>query len=206
MADNVTFVSGQSSVILAVLRMVDYTGSIKIDGQEVNSIPRDLLRSSITTVTQDGIAICGSVRMNVDPYSITDGRFTDDELIQMLGRVGLWNIVHRRGGLDADIKRMYFSQGQLQLLNLARGALHKRRNGSRIVLIDEATSSLDLETEWKMSDFMDGEFAGATVLIVAERLQCFETADVVLMMKEGMVDSILRLDEDTGEWYEEAGR
>lgn len=76
----------------------------------------------------------------------------------------------------------------------------------RDVLIDEATSCLDAGTEFQMSDFMDGEFAGATVLLVAQRLQCFETADVVLMMREGRVDSILRQDEDTGEWYEDFER
>ncbi|KAJ2979966.1 hypothetical protein NQ176_g2930 [Zarea fungicola] len=101
---------------------------------------------------------------------------------------------------------MRFSLGERQLLNLARGALYMWRAHTRIVLIDEATSNLDVDTEWKMSDFMDGEFAGATVLIVAQRLQCFETAEVVLMMREGRVDSILRLDEDTGDWYEDFDR
>ncbi|KAJ3496256.1 hypothetical protein NLG97_g2791 [Lecanicillium saksenae] len=197
---------GQSSVILAVLRMVNYTGNISIDGQDIKLISRELLRSKITTVTEDGIAIAGSVRLNLDPYSTTDDRFSDDDLISMLTRVHLWDIVRRRGGLDADISRMKFSKGHLQLLNLGRGALHKRRAGTRIVLIDEATSNLDVETEFQMSDFMDGEFAGATVLIVAQRLQCFETADAVLMMREGRVDSILRQDEDTGEWYEDFGQ
>ncbi len=186
--------------------MVDYTGSIRIDGREVKSIPHEILRASITTITEDGIAFSGSVRINLDPYSITEDRFTDADLISMLTRVGLWQIVSRRGGLDADISHMHFSLGHLQLLNLARGALHKRRAGTRIVLIDEATSRLDVDTEFQMSDFMDGEFAGATVLIVAQRLQCFETADVVLMMREGRVDSILRQDEDTGEWYEDFDR
>ncbi|KAJ6785363.1 hypothetical protein PWT90_03238 [Aphanocladium album] len=197
---------GQSSVILAVLRMVDYTGNISIDGRDIKSISRKLLRSKITTVTEDGITLTGSVRLNLDPYFVTDERFSDDDLISMLTRVRLWDIVRRRGGLDADISRMKFSKSHLQLLNLGRGALHKRRAGTRIVLIDEATSSLDADTEFQMSDFMDGEFAGATVLIVAQRLQCFETADTVLMMREGRVDSVLRQDEDTGEWYEDFER
>lgn len=183
--------------------MVDYTGEIRIDGEDIKSVPRELLRSKITTITEDGIAIAGSVRLNLDPYAVTDERFTDADLVSMLTRVGLWDIVSRRGGLDADISRMRFSKGSLQLLNLARGALHKRRANTRLVLIDDATSSLDVETEFQMSDFMDGEFAGATVLIVAQRLQCFETADTVLMMREGRVDSILRQDEDTGQWYED---
>lgn len=186
--------------------MVDYTGSIQIDGQEVSSIPRQLLRSSITTITQDGLAVSGTVRLNLDPYAITEQRFTDAELCEMLDRVGLWSLVRRCGGLDADILRMRFSVAQLQLLNLARGALHKRRANTKIVLIDQATSELDMDTEWKMSDFMDGEFAGATVIIVAERLQCFETADMLLMMREGRVDSILRLDEETDEWFEDLDR
>lgn len=183
--------------------MVDYTGDIKIDGRDIRTIPREFLRSNITTITQEGIAIAGSLRTNLDPYSITDERFTDLELIHMLERVGLWRMASKRGGLDADISSMHFSVEQLQLLNLARGALHRRRANTRIVLIDEATSRLDADVELEMSDFMDGEFAGATVLIVAHRMQCYETANTVLMMKEGKIDSILHQDEDTGEWYEE---
>lgn len=185
--------------------MVDYSGNISIGGTELKIIPQEILRSKITTITEDGIAITGSVRINVDPYSIMEDRFPDSDLINMLTRVGLWSIIERRGGLDGDISNMHFTRSHLQLLNLARGALHRRRANTTIVLIDEATSSLDVNIEFQMSDFMDGEFAGATVLIVAQRLQCFETADTVLMMREGRVDSILRQDEDSGEWYEDIG-
>lgn len=195
-----THLSGQSSVILAVLNMVDYSGTIHLDGREIKSVPRDLLRSRITTITHDSVKLAGSVRFNLDPLSVTEIFFSDEELNSMLNRVYLLDTVRRRGGLDADISRMRFSKAQKQLLSLARAALHRRRTQSKVVLIDEATCSLNNETDKNMQDFMDGEFAACTVITVARRLSAYETADMVLMMDAGRINGILERDEETGQW------
>lgn len=111
----------------------------------------------------------------------------------MLDRVRLGHIVSQRGGLDADISQMRFTSAQKQLLNLARGALHRRRANTKIVLIDKATSHLSAEADWEMQDFLDGEFATCTVITVADRLGSISTADLLLMLEAGRVSGIAEM-------------
>ncbi|KAJ3493501.1 hypothetical protein NLG97_g4686 [Lecanicillium saksenae] len=185
---------GQTSLLLALLHMVEYSGSITIDGREIRTVPRDVLRSRITTITQHSFELRGSVRNNLDPFSIIRPYFSDVDLVTMLQRVHLWRTVSDRGGLDADISSMRFTSAQMQLLSLARGALHRRRANTKIVLIDKATSDLADNVDWEMQDFLDGEFATCTVITVADRLSIIHTADVVMAMQAGHVGAVVEVD------------
>ncbi|KAJ6781210.1 hypothetical protein PWT90_10566 [Aphanocladium album] len=183
--------SGKTSVLLTLLHLLEYTGSIYIDGRELRTVPRDLLRTRITTITQGGVAIKASVRFNMDPFEFTSrpGNYpTDDTLAGILRRVGLWDHVVRHGGLNADMKDMKFSVGQKQLFQLARAILHKQITRSNIVLMDEGTASMDAETEQRVYSLMNEAFAGCTKIIISHREAVLAHANLVLNLADGRGD------------------
>ncbi|KAM3495732.1 hypothetical protein MY3957_001100 [Beauveria namnaoensis] len=183
--------SRQPSLILAALRMINYSGAIRLDDMNIKNIPRVVLRSSMTTITREGLELEGTLRCNLDPLSMLEPYFSDADLISMLHRVKLWDAVQRRGGLDTSMKRMRFSKAQKQLLSLARGALHRRREDTKVVLIDDAITHLDGHTSKNVYDFIDGEFATCTVLMVAYDLEAIRTADTVITVEGGAITGVL---------------
>ncbi|OAA57153.1 ABC transporter, transmembrane domain, type 1 [Cordyceps fumosorosea ARSEF 2679] len=153
--------SGKSSLLMAILRMVDFTGTISIDGRDSRSVPRELLRSRITTLTQDGVELKGSVGLNLWPFA---GPKPDEALItSTLQSVGLLNHVNQHGGLNKSISCMGLSVSQKQLLFLARGILHQQAMHTSIVIMDEATSAMDGGTDDALQDLLDNTFAGYVV-------------------------------------------
>ncbi|OAA34170.1 ABC transporter, transmembrane domain, type 1 [Beauveria brongniartii RCEF 3172] len=170
--------SGKSTVLSAILRLVDCTGSISIDGHDIRMVPREFLRSKITTITQDGLRLKASLRFNLFPFE--GEKPSDDDMIGILQDVQLWTHVHLNGGLDADYSRMRFSSGQKQLMFLARGILHQAKTNNKIVMIDEVTSSLALDTEDDIQGLIDECFAGCTIILVSHRMESFNTVDGVL--------------------------
>ncbi len=185
--------SGKSSLLLATLGLLPYSGSIVIDGIELGTASKDALRTRITTVTQDGVELKESIRANVYPFGLTTNMETvsDAPLIDVLRRVGLWDFILLHGGLDAPMSDMNLSHGQKQLLYLARAVLRKEKTGARIVLVDEATSNLDLDTDGTMQRVMGQAFAGCTVLVVSHRPHAIEGADFILEMDNGRIHRVI---------------
>ncbi len=180
--------SGKSSFLLALLHFLEYEGTITIDGKDIRRIPRELLRDRITTLTQEGVKLDGSVRKNLDPRDTATPEHSHDEaMVSTLTRLGLWETVESRGGLDADLNGLSLSHGQMQLLSLARTVLHQQRTQSKIVLVDEATSNVDLDTDKRMQEMMAEAFAGCTVIVVAHRLHATEDANKVLHLDNGQL-------------------
>ncbi|KAK3191252.1 hypothetical protein K4F52_002842 [Lecanicillium sp. MT-2017a] len=165
------------------------SGKILIDGKNIKKIPLDFLRDRITTIPQDGVELDASVRVNLDPYDDPDSthRLADETLQENLTTVGLWDIVEKRGGLDQPLSKMSFSPGQKQLLCLGRAMLCRQYKQSRIVLIDEATSSVDVETDKRIQAVLATEFAGATVITITHRHHGVEHSDTILEMRDGQV-------------------
>ncbi|TFK23809.1 ATP-dependent bile acid permease [Coprinopsis marcescibilis] len=190
--------AGKSSLLQALFRMVEVSdGHVEIDGVNIRNIGLETLRSRLTLVPQDCVLLFGTLRDNLDPQRSR----TDAELIHILQRTWL---LPRDGPVDPFTEAKFsldsvvgdegsnLSAGEKQLIALAR-ALVKL---SRIIVLDEATSSVDVEMDSKLQQTIQTEFRGSTVLCVAHRLSTIAYYDRVLVMDQGKVaefDTILNL-------------
>jgi ABC-type multidrug transport system fused ATPase/permease subunit len=181
--------SGKTSLLLTLLRLTEYTGTIEIDGIDISTIPPQQLRSCITTVSQDTIQIDGTVRENLLPYEgqLKDDTITEDILFEALDQTELTQIIEQRGGLEAQLSTMEFSQGQMQLLCLARAIVHHTCTQSRLVLLDESTSNLDLETDNRIQAAIRDAFLDCTILMVSHRVESLWDSNVRFEVKNKKV-------------------
>lgn len=176
--------AGKSTFMLALFRAVPWQrGSlIMMDGVAIDQVPIQFLRARLTYVPQDVVLFAGTVRSNLDP----DGSVPDNELWACLARCGLDIAVARLdGGLDALVAsgEITFSRGQAQLLCIARALLRR----SKVLCIDEATSSIDYETERVITKTLEEDFAESTVIIIAHRLKTISECDRVFLFDQGSI-------------------
>ncbi|KAF5703872.1 Canalicular multispecific organic anion transporter 2 [Fusarium mundagurra] len=173
--------SGKSSLILSILRLLELqSGSIHIDGKDLASLSRQHIRSRIATIPQDPVSLSGTVRQNLDPEALIQA---DEILVEALKKTTLWAIIDTRGGLDADLSELGFSVGQRQLFCLARALL----SHSKIVLLDEPTSSVDNATDKDVRRIIREVMEGRTVIEVTHRLDYVTDFDLAVVMKDGRV-------------------
>ncbi|UNI16453.1 hypothetical protein JDV02_002885 [Purpureocillium takamizusanense] len=183
--------SGKSSLFLSLLGLITQdSGSIVIDGVDLATLPREYLRSQIVAVPQEAYILDGTVRLNADPYhnkeslgSANSSGSRDDQIIDVLKRVGLWEKIAGRGGLDMVIDDKFLSQGQAQLMVLARAML--RKDESRVLLLDEATSSLDEATTTLIDEIVSTWFKDWTILAIAHKLDAILDYDRVAVLDAG---------------------
>ncbi|XP_077324820.1 ATP-binding cassette sub-family C member 9 isoform X1 [Lithobates pipiens] len=175
--------SGKSSLSLAFFRMVDiFDGKIIIDGIDISKLPLHTLRSRLSIILQDPVLFSGSIRLNLDPECTC----TDDRLWEALEIAQLKNLVKSLpGGLDAMVTEggENFSVGQRQLFCLARAFVRK----SSILIMDEATASIDMATENILQKVVMTAFADRTVVTIAHRVSTILEADLVLVFSEGIL-------------------
>ncbi|XP_055508829.1 ATP-binding cassette sub-family C member 9-like [Leucoraja erinacea] len=175
--------SGKSSLSLAFFRMVDiFEGKIVIDGIDISKLPLHTLRSRLSIILQDPVLFSGSIRFNLDP----ECKCTDDGLWEALEIAQLKNMVKSLpGGLNAMVTEggENFSVGQRQLFSLARAFVRK----SSILIMDEATASIDMATESILQKVVMTAFADRTVVTIAHRVHTILTADLVIVMKRGKI-------------------
>ncbi|KAE9375968.1 ABC transporter-like protein [Stipitochalara longipes BDJ] len=180
--------SGKSSLFQAIFGLLELkSGHILIDGVAISDLPLQFLRSRITAVPQELLILHGAVRYNLDPR----GCFSDEEIISSLQKVGIWDCLPTETGLDIDMNAAGLSHGQNQLLSLARALLQQ----SRIVFLDEATSSVDNETEDRMMQIISQDLKDATIVAVTHRLRHIRSFDIILVLEEGGVAMIGTPDE-----------
>ncbi|KAL5610196.1 hypothetical protein FOVSG1_004877 [Fusarium oxysporum f. sp. vasinfectum] len=173
--------SGKSSLILSILRLLELqSGRIHIDGKDLASLSRQHIRSQITTIPQDPVSLTGTVRQNLDPEALIQA---DEILIEALRKTTLWATIDTRGGLDADLSELGFSVGQRQLFCLARAFL----SHSKIVLLDEPTSSVDNATDKDVRRIIREVMQGRTVIEVTHRLDYVTDFDLAVVMKDGRI-------------------
>ncbi|KAM5381855.1 hypothetical protein ACJZ2D_002845 [Fusarium nematophilum] len=180
--DNLTAsYSGKSSLLLSILRLLELrTGTIRIDGRDIATMPRQYIRSHLATIPQDPVNLSGTVRNNLDPEEIVQA---DALLVQALKKAGIWAVIERRGGLDADMSELGFSVGQRQLFCLARALL----SHCSIVLLDEPTSSVDNATNAEIRQVLREVMDGRTVVEVSHRLDHVTDFDVAVVMGDGRI-------------------
>ncbi|TPX56169.1 hypothetical protein PhCBS80983_g04737 [Powellomyces hirtus] len=183
--------AGKSSLALALLRMVEISrhsetksigGSIKIDDVDIATVDLATLRERLSIIPQEAFMFTGSLRENLDPF----GKATDQELWYALEKVALKPFVQEmEGGLDAPVTEAgdNFSVGQKQLVCLARAVL---RN-SKILILDEATASVDNDTDNLIQTTLKTEFANCTVITIAHRVNTIMTYDRIIVMDAGRV-------------------
>ncbi|XP_061628450.1 ATP-binding cassette sub-family C member 8 isoform X4 [Phyllopteryx taeniolatus] len=175
--------SGKSSFSLAFFRMVDmFEGRIVIDDIDIAKLPLQALRSRLSIILQDPILFSGTIRFNLDP----EMKATDQMLWEALEIAQLKPVVKSLpGGLDANVTEggENFSQGQRQLFCLARAFVRK----SSILIMDEATASIDMATESILQKVVMTAFADRTVVTIAHRVHTILNADLVIVMKRGII-------------------
>uniref|UniRef100_A0A672SY96 ATP-binding cassette sub-family C member 9-like n=1 Tax=Sinocyclocheilus grahami TaxID=75366 RepID=A0A672SY96_SINGR len=155
---------------------------IVIDGIDICKLPLQTLRSRLSIILQDPVLFSGSIRLNLDP----ERTCTDDRLWEALEIAQLKNMVKALpGGLDAVVTEggENFSVGQRQLFCLARAFVRK----SSILIMDEATASIDMATENILQKVVMTAFADRTVVTIAHRVHTILTADLVIVMKRGSI-------------------
>lgn len=200
--------------MVALLRLVELDeGAIEIDGVDISQIGLKTLRSQIAIIPQDPVLFSGTVRSNLDPF----GEHEDERLWEVVQRVGLIRHMSRASSvasfsaispspniskdataattttvLSSGIRSLNspiaeggcnLSVGQRQLLVIARALL----SCCKIVVMDEATASIDSETDHRIQQVMRTEFRHATVLTIAHRINTISDSDFILGLSDGCV-------------------
>lgn len=176
--------------MLTLLKFLEYSGEITIDNVKLSDIPRRELRDRIiTSVSQDTIDFEGSVRYNLCPWTMHESKDSGNAhpiaVKSVLDSLGIWRIVEENGGLDAQMSELKLSHGEKHLMCIARACLHKLATGSRIVVMDEASSNLDPDIEKTAHKVMRTCFEDCTVLSVVHRQQTLQECNMIFKFKDG---------------------
>ena len=173
---------GKTTFINLLMRFYDVTGgSISVDGKPITEVSRHTLRGSYGMVLQDTWIKHGTVRDNI---CIGKPDASDEEVIQAAKMSHSWEFIRRLpNGLDTILYEDSLSQGQKQLLCITRVMLCL----PPMLILDEATSSIDTRTEILIQEAFDRMMQGRTSFIVAHRLSTIRNADEILVMKDGSI-------------------
>ena len=174
--------AGKTTMIKLLMRFYDVnSGSIKIDGHDVRDFNRSELREMFGMVLQDTWLFHGTIMDNIR-YGKLDA--TEEEVIQAAKAAHVHRFVQTLPGgyhMEINEEATNISQGQKQLLTIARAILAD----PKILILDEATSSVDTRTEVRIQKAMDNLMKGRTSFVIAHRLSTIRDADLILVMKDG---------------------
>ena len=174
--------SGKSSMMLGLLRILEAAGGkILIDGKDISTLSLEELRSNINIILQDHFMFTGTVKDNVDPTHA----HTDSQVEEALKLCGIWEVFASQDGVNTVVTEggSNLSAGEKQLLNITRSLL----NPKRVVLIDEATASIDFETDSLIQKVIKKQFADKTVLTIAHRINTVVKSDRILVLSKGEI-------------------
>ena len=194
--------AGKTTVTNLLSRFYDIgSGKITIDGVDIKDISRDALRSNIAMVLQDTHLFTGTVKENIR-YGRLDA--TDEEIVAAAKTASAHSFIMRlENGYDTLLEGdgANLSQGQRQLINIARAALSK----APILVLDEATSSVDTRTERHIEHGMDRLMKSRTTFVIAHRLSTVRNSDAIMVLEKGEIiergthDQLLEM---KGRYYE----
>ena len=174
--------AGKTTIVKLLMRFYDVNGgSIKVDGHDIRNFNRSNLREMFGMVLQDTWLFSGTIMENIR-YGRLDA--TDEEVIAAAKAAHIHNFIMQQPGgynMVLDEETSNVSQGQKQLLTIARAILAD----NKILILDEATSSVDTRTEVQIQKAMDNLMKGRTSFVIAHRLSTIRDADLILVMKDG---------------------
>src|SRR3954454_14051637 len=176
--------AGKSTIAKLVTRFYDPTeGQVAIDGHDLRDVTIDSLRTQLGVVPQEPFLFAGTMRDNI-AFAKPDA--TDDEVTEAIDRVGLTDLIERLPeGVDTPVheRGVSMSSGERQLVALARAFLAS----PRVLVLDEATSNLDLKSETQVEAGLDAVLEGRTAIIVAHRLSTAMRADRIAVVDDGRI-------------------
>lgn len=175
--------SGKSSIISLLFKFyTPYKGEILIDGININKIKTSSLRKNMAMVLQDPVLFKGSLRYNI----ALGENYSDDEIKEALITSGGKNILEKlKDGLDTNLlgEDGGLSLGEKQIINFARTIIRD----PKILVLDEATASIDTETEQYIQQGLDALMKGRTSFIVAHRLSTIQNCDSIMVLEKGKI-------------------
>jgi ATP-binding cassette subfamily B multidrug efflux pump len=176
--------AGKTTLISLLMRFYDVQrGAIRIDGVDIKEMNLDDLRSRFGVVLQDPFLFSGTVAGNI---RLGTSRIQDQDVEQAAEDVNLADFIRTLpGGFQEEVRERgsTLSTGQKQLISFARALAHN----PKILILDEATSSVDTETEFRVRDALSRMVEGRTALIIAHRLSTIQRADKIIVMHKGQV-------------------
>jgi ABC-type multidrug transport system fused ATPase/permease subunit len=175
--------SGKSTIALCLFRILEpLQGKIIIDGIDIGIIGLKKLRRNLTIIPQDSTVMNGTLRYNIDPIKI----FSDDEIKNVLNKIGFNYIIDNNpNGLDQIISENgnNLSIGEKQLICITRAILRK----SKIIIMDEATASIDYKTEEIIQRAISELLKNSTVITIAHRIKTILNSDKIIVLDNGNV-------------------
>ncbi|TGO56427.1 hypothetical protein BOTNAR_0223g00070 [Botryotinia narcissicola] len=177
--------SGKSTLLLSVLALIETTkGAIYLDGIDISKVQRYVLQSKLHVISQDAFTDGEIIRDALDPA----GKLSDEAINDALHDCALLDKINASGSLSANICDVNLSVGETQLFVLARTILGiDDSNKGGVVLLDEATSSIDVATERKIMNVVAKRLQGKTVISVLHRLEAAIEFDKILVLEKGEV-------------------
>lgn len=176
--------SGKSSILNLLFRFYDSNeGKIIVDGTDVRDMPKQLLRQHMGIVLQDPFLFTGTISSNI---SLDNPEISREKIVQSLRDVGAYDMFSQfQGGIDAPVieKGSTLSAGQRQLISFARALAYD----PAILILDEATASIDTETEAIIQEALDVLKKGRTTFVIAHRLSTIRSADQILVLDRGVI-------------------